>query len=114
MLSGERKSSCDGLLMAGLRQFEKEQWKLHRSEFASWQNAHALWRLERDRILAEVKKGKGAKRAAAEADLVTLGSEPAAPPAPDRTVTEPTFEGLTRKLRKASRTRAGSSSVASR
>jgi len=97
-LSGERKSSCDGLLMARLRRFEQEQWKLHRSEFASWQNAHALWRLERERILAEVKKGKGAKRAAAEADLVTLGSEPAAPPAPDRTVTEPTFEGLTRKF----------------
>jgi hypothetical protein len=97
-LSGERKSSCDGLLMAGLRQFEKEQWKLHRSELASWQNGHALWRLERERILAEAKKGKGAKRAAAEADLVNLGSEPAAPPAPDRTVTEPTFEGLTRKF----------------
>ena len=58
--------------------------------------AHALWKGERDRILQAAKKGKGEKCTAAQADLAALGAEPAAPPSSDRTVTEPTFEGLTR------------------
>ena len=94
--SGERKSSCDGPLMAALRDHEREQAKAQREAFTAWQNAHALWKGERDRILADAKKGKGEKRTAAQADLDALGAEPAAPPSADRTVTEPTFEGLTR------------------
>ncbi len=58
--------------------------------------AHALWKGERDRILIEAKKGKSEERVAAQADLAALGVEPAAPSSPDRVVTEPTFEGLTR------------------
>ncbi|SDF02737.1 Protein of unknown function [Salipiger thiooxidans] len=97
--SGERKSSGDAPLMAALRTFEKEQARELRDDMSSWENAHALWKGERDRILilAEARKGKGEKRSAAEADLHALGKEPAAPPSPDRTVTEPTYEGLTRK-----------------
>lgn len=94
--SGERKSSCDAPLMAALREYEKEQAKAQRDEIQSWQNAHALWKGERDRILADAKKGKGEKRVAAQVDLAAQGQEPAAPPSPDRVVTEPTFEGLTR------------------
>ena len=63
---------------------------------SSWQNAQALWKGERDRILAEAKKQKGEKRVAAQADLDALGGEPLAPASPERVVTEPTFEGLTR------------------
>ncbi|KGJ04994.1 Protein of unknown function [Paracoccus halophilus] len=96
--SGERKSSCDAPLMAALRSFEKDEAKARRNDMASWENAHALWKGERDRILSEAKRGKGEKRTAAEADLNALGKEPAAPPSPDRTVTEPTYEGLTRKF----------------
>ncbi|MGY3437028.1 MULTISPECIES: YfjI family protein [unclassified Marinovum] len=94
--SGERKSSCDGPLMAALRDYEREQAHSQRGETESWLNAQALWKGERDRILAEAKKGKGEKRVTAQADLDALGREPAAPPSADRTVTEPTFEGLTR------------------
>ncbi|MEY8842050.1 YfjI family protein [Cribrihabitans sp. XS_ASV171] len=94
--SGERKSSCDAPLMAALREFEREQARAQREAVTSWQNAQALWKGERDRILAEARKGKGEKRTAAQADLDALGPEPAAPPSGDRTVTEPTFEGLTR------------------
>jgi hypothetical protein len=94
--SGERKTSCDAPLLAALRDFEKEQAKAHRTAVASWQNAHALWSGERSRILAEAKKGQGEGRTAAQADLRALGPEPAMPPLPDRTVAEPTFEGLTR------------------
>lgn len=94
--SGERKSSCDGPLMAALREHEREQALETRDAVQSWQNAMALYRGERDRILAEARKGKGEKKTAARADLEALGREPAAPPSGDRTVSEPTFEGLTR------------------
>lgn len=82
--------------MAALRDHEKEAAKAQRDAMESWCNAHALWKGERDRILGEARKGKGEKRAAAQANLESLGPEPAAPPSADRTVTEPTFEGLTK------------------
>lgn len=94
--SGERKSSCDAPLLAHLRAFEKEQARAQRDDFASFQNKHALWKGERDRILQDAKKGKGENRDEALCDLDALGPEPEAPPSPDRTVTEPTFEGLTK------------------
>lgn len=94
--SGERKSACDAPLLAALRDHEREQSKANRAEFQSWQNAQALWKGERDRILSSVRQSKGEKRMAAEADLKALGPEPAAPASTDRTVTEPTFEGLTK------------------
>ena len=94
--SGERKSACDAPLMAALRDHEREQAKAQRDEMESWRNKHALWKGERDRILSEARKGKGEKRTAAQADLEALGAEPEAPPSADRTVTEPTFEGLTK------------------
>ena len=94
--SGERKSACDAPLMAALREHEREQAGIQRDAFESWRNAQALWKGERDRILSDAKKGKGEKRTAAQADLEALGPEPNAPPSTDRTVTEPTFEGLTK------------------
>jgi hypothetical protein len=60
--SGERKSSCDAPLMAALRAFEREQAKAQREEMTRWHNAQALWKGERDRIMAEAKSGKGVKR----------------------------------------------------
>lgn len=94
--SGERKSACDAPLIAALREYEREQATAQRDAVESWRNAHALWKGERDRILNEARKGKGEKRAAAQADLEAMGREPNAPPSADRTVTEPTFEGLTK------------------
>jgi hypothetical protein len=94
--SGERKSACDAPLMAALRAYEREQAKDRLDAMQSWTNTYALWKGERDRILLDAKKGKGEKRTAAQADLEALGPEPEAPPSADRTVTEPTFEGLTR------------------
>jgi hypothetical protein len=96
--SGERKSSCDALLIAALRRFEQEQYGDYRKKLNRWMNEHALWKGTRDHILAEARKSKGEKRTAAEADLEALGEEPPAPPSPERTVTEPTYEGLTRKF----------------
>lgn len=82
--------------MTALRDHEKEQAKLHSEKVSAWQNKHALWKGERDNILTEAKRGKGEKRIDARADLDALEAEPVAPPGVDRTVTEPTFEGLTR------------------
>jgi hypothetical protein len=94
--SGERKSACDAPLMAALRDHEKERAKIQREELQSWTNTHALWKGRRDKILAEAKSSKGEKQTAAHADLEALGPEPEAPASADRTVTEPTFEGLTK------------------
>lgn len=94
--SGERKSACDGPFLSALRAHERDQAKDRQAAHRKWQNAYELWKGERDRILREAAKGKGEKRTAAEADLEALGAEPEAPPIPDRTVTEPTFEGLTK------------------
>ena len=98
--SGERKSACDAPLMAALREHEREQSQAQREATESWTNTHAVWKVEREQILKETKKGKGEKRVAAQADLEALGKEPEAPPSPDRTVSEPTFEGLTKLLAK--------------
>lgn len=94
--SGERKSSCDVLLMTTLREHERQASGNHMDEVAKWANTHALWKGDRDRILSEAKKSKGERTTAAQADLDSLGSEPQPPQSPDRTVSEPTFEGLTR------------------
>jgi hypothetical protein len=94
--SGERKSTCDAMLMAALRTFEREQAAEQREAMTDWRNAQALWKGEREKILAEAKAGRGEKKTAARADLDAMGPEPAQPPSADRTVTEPTFEGLTR------------------
>lgn len=94
--SGERKSSCDAPLLSALRDHEREQATAQVNAFEGWQNAHALWKGERERILAGAKRGQGEMRVAARADLEALGPEPEAPLPADRTVTEPTLEGLTK------------------
>jgi len=98
--SGERKSTCDGLLMQGLRDHEREEAARYREDVKGWLTRHALWKVQHEAAIKSVSKtGKGGKtQTDAEADLRALGDEPAAPPSPDRTVTEPTYEGLTRKF----------------
>ena len=93
--SGERKSSCDGQFVAALEDHERTRNAERAEAFQRWQNATALWQIERDKVLSQAKKSKGAK-AGAQADLEALGSAPAAPPSEARTVSEPTYEGLTK------------------
>ena len=59
--SGERKSACDAPLLTSLRDHEREQAKAQRDAMQSWENAFALWKGEKDRILSAAKKGKGEK-----------------------------------------------------
>jgi hypothetical protein len=94
--SGERKSSCDAPLIAGLRQHEKEQAKNREQAFQSYLNIHVLWKAEKDRISSALKNKSLTKRTEAQADLEASAPEPDAPPSTDRVVTEPTYEGLTK------------------
>lgn len=94
--SGERKTTCDALLMAALRKFEKDQTTAQRDLVQSWQNALAAWKTKRDGLTTKAKGKVGLETGKLKADLDALGPEPEAPIAPDRTVSEPTFEGLTK------------------
>ena len=93
--SGERKSSCDAPLMEAVAEYEQVKAQEHRELTLFWKTQHALWKLDHDAIMNSAKKKNG--RTAAEADLNALGEEPAAPPSPDRIVTNPTYQGLTRQ-----------------
>ncbi len=97
-LSGERKSSCDGPFMEAVRKFEQEHSNAQRVEMELARNAHAIWDGQRKTILTSAKMKDKEKAIAAKADLDALGPEPTPPPSMDRTVSEPTYEGLIRKF----------------
>ena len=94
--SGERKSSCDAPFMTALRSHEKEMAAERSLEFQRFQTRHTVWKAENQSILRATKGTKKLSKIEKEADLDALGPEPEAPPSTDRTVTEPTYEGLTR------------------
>ena len=94
--SGERKSSCDAPFMTALRSHEKEMAAERSVEFQNFQTQHAVWKAENQSILRTTKGKKKLSKIEMAADLDALGPEPEAPPSTDRTVTEPTYEGLTR------------------
>lgn len=97
-LSGERKSSCDSPFMDAVRTFEREQADAQRDELERFRNAHAIWEGQRKAMLSSAKMKDKIKATAAKADLDALGPEPSPPPSMDRTVSEPTYEGLIRKF----------------
>ena len=92
--SGERKSTCDRLLMRGVRDYERNRDEAYREAHAAWEAAHELWEGKRKRLIGEAAGKDKAKAVAAEADLRALGAEPRAPLFPNVTAMEPTFEGL--------------------
>ena len=92
--SGERKSSCDRLLMRGVRDHEKAQAASFRDAFAEYEVAREIWTGKRKRMLTEAASGDKIKAVGAEADLRALGPEPRPPLYPNVTAQEPTFEGL--------------------
>lgn len=92
--SGERKSSCDRLLIKGVRDHERAQAETFRGEFAEHEVAREIWQGKRKRLLGEAASHDKAKATGAEADLRALGPEPRPPLYPNVTAQEPTFEGL--------------------
>lgn len=93
--SGERKSACDAPLMAAVGKHERHEAEAYRKARQAWENRHAIWKAGYDRIVSGIRKKDG-NAAAAEAELRALGPEPQPPALIDRTVSEPTFEGLTK------------------
>lgn len=104
--SGERKSSCDRLLMRGVRDHERAQAEVYRDAAAEHEVAREVWTGKRKRMLAEAAGNDKAKATGAEADLRALGPEPRPPLLPSVTAQEPTFEGLL-KLYQAGRPALG-------
>lgn len=94
--SGERKSTCDKLIMGAFHNFEREKSEEYRQAHQKWQIEVDQYEAEKKRIQRDATSSKSDKRLEAEVDLSALGAAPEAPCRPDRTVTEPTFEGLTR------------------
>ena len=92
--SGERKSACDKLIMAGLREIEKGRAAKFRDEMVEWETRSKLWSAKRDRMMKEAAGSNLLKARAAEADLHSLGAAPPVPQSPKLTTSEPTLEGL--------------------
>lgn len=90
-VSGERKSSCDAPLMAAMCAHEREQVAVYAEAQKAWAIDMEVWKARRDKVLADIKRGKADRR-----DLALLGPQPMAPALPDRLVAEPTYEGLAR------------------
>lgn len=90
-VSGERKSSCDTPLMQEMKAFEREQAQAYADARKGWLVDLSIWKARHEKVLGAVKKGT-----ADRGELEALGPEPAPPPLPDRLVSEPTYEGLTK------------------
>lgn len=104
--SGERKSSCDRLLMRGVRSYEAEQTIAYQVAVNEHAVALEIWAAKRKRLMNEVAGKDMVKATKAEADLRALGPEPRPPLLPNLTAQEPTFEGLL-KLYQAGRPALG-------
>lgn len=90
-VSGERKSACDDDLMQAMAEYERERDREYRDARKAWAIDLEIWKKRHEAILGKVKKG-----AVDRSELVAIGPEPEAPARPERLVSEPTYEGLTR------------------
>lgn len=91
--SGERKSACDDDLMQAVAEHEAERDCAYREQCKAWAIDLAMWKERHGAIL---KKGKSKGASIDRAELVALGPQPEPPARPERLVSEPTYEGLTR------------------
>lgn len=95
--SGERKSTCDAPFLKPVIDHERGALPDYQQAQRQHDNDLTFWTMERDKILRDGKLAKtDEEKAAARADLEAMAPKPTPPVLPERTVTEPTFEGLTR------------------
>lgn len=92
--SGERKSTCDRLFMAGVGEHEGAEDEAYRMDLSEHEVQHKIWTERRKRLITDAAGAKGDKAAAARADLAAMGPEPRPPILPKLTAMDPTFEGL--------------------
>ena len=91
--SGERKTGCDKLLMAGLRDFEDQRALDYAGEFSDAEKEIRLYEAKEAKLIREAS-GVGSKAIEARADMKAMLRRPELPLSPNRTATDPTFEGL--------------------
>lgn len=91
--SGERKSGCDKLLMDGLREYEHSCTQTYKEDKAKYQLEFRKWEALQKRLMTQSVSGSG-KATQADADLDAMPQAPEPPLSPNRTASEPTFEGL--------------------
>ncbi|MEM1346036.1 MAG: DUF3987 domain-containing protein, partial [Pseudomonadota bacterium] len=89
--SGERKSGCDKLALAPVREAEQSRRRAHRNALAEHQDKADLHEHRRKAILRQNGDADEQK-----ADLAALGPPPTPPLAPDLLFSDPTIEGLCR------------------
>lgn len=90
--SGERKSSCDKLLMRAVREHEQEAEFDYNLNCETYSRGFKVWEKQKNDLINAATSGE----TSAEADLAAHPQAPPAPLAPNLTATEPTFEGLTK------------------
>ncbi|MDG1456936.1 MAG: YfjI family protein [Pseudoprimorskyibacter sp.] len=90
-LSGERKSAVDNLLAKPLKKHERQQQTNYNEELKAFKRARIAYEQMELTVKKSIRSGNSG-----EEDLESLGDYPNAPLHPDRIVTEPTFEGLTK------------------
>jgi Protein of unknown function (DUF3987)/Bifunctional DNA primase/polymerase, N-terminal len=95
--SGERKSSVDKLVQAGILEWEKNQNDAYRLEYAEYKQRHDIW----EKLRANVLKSKQPPSIDIVAkNLEAIGPEPVAPLLRYKTCQEPSFEALCDLLEK--------------
>lgn len=90
--SGERKTSCDEMVLKEFRAYEENLRKQYNIDLFKYNNKQEAWESERNRIRKDYQKHKNKSKL--EADLNELGSSPKPPLTPLLTCPDPTFEGL--------------------
>lgn len=90
--SGERKSSCDKLLMQAVREYEADAAQQYKIDLASHTTELKIWDTKHSKLARDV--ANPAKANDAEAKLKAMPPQPEPPLSPNRTATDPTFEGM--------------------
>jgi hypothetical protein len=93
-VSGERKTTVDGIATAPLRERQKRLYIAQEEAIAIWEGQVAVWEGERKRILGDKKQSREAREEAIE----RLGPPPPKPWGGVFLTSEPTFEGLVKLL----------------
>ena len=92
--SGERKSVSDSAAMKPIKTFQEQLKLSYESQMKSYNNAHDVWKRERDIALAS----KNVSREERTARIVSLGPEPMKPLHYKILISNPTVEGVTTQL----------------
>lgn len=93
-LSGERKSTCDRLLMRGVLEHKRRVGEFYSAEMVSYETANKIWSEKWKRLTAEAAGSNAEKAEAAKLELEEMGSAPRQPLSPNITAGDPTLEGL--------------------